>query len=356
MRRRGGSFYALNCNASDPASHFVMREEESSQTTKAALVCKHSENTRDPTKGNALNVARFDLVTLNLFVAIARTGSITRGAHQANLALAAASKRISDLEAHFGTALFFRHASGVTLTDAGNACFQHVLGILQDLERMSGVMSDYASGLRGQVRIWANTSAITQFLPLDLHEFLRTHTGIRIDLEERNSGDTVAGVRENRTDIGIFAAPTPVDGVAVFSYRKQKLGLIVPLDHPLTARKTVTLADVLDYDFVSLAEATSLTERLHAECSRLQKTLKLRTQVRSFDAVSRMVHAGMGIGVVPTLTADQARALGVHFLRVEDAWAERSLLLAVRDVRALAQPVRLLASSLSSAAALALIA
>ncbi|RBA25401.1 LysR family transcriptional regulator [Herminiimonas fonticola] len=302
-----------------------------------------------------MNVARFDLVTLNLFVAIARTGSITRGAHQANLALAAASKRISDLESHFGTSLLYRHATGVTLTDAGNACFQHVLGILQDVERMSGVMSDYASGVRGQVRIWANTSAITQFLPLDLHEFLRTHAGIRIDLEERNSGDTVAGVRENRTDIGIFAAPTPMDGVATFEYRKQKLGLVVPLDHPLATRKKVTLSDVLDYDFISLAEATSLTERLHAECSRLQKSLKLRTQVRSFDAVCRMVHAGMGVGVVPALTPTQARAQGIHFLRVDDAWAERTLLLAVRDVRALAQPVRLLASSLSSAAARALL-
>lgn len=302
-----------------------------------------------------MNVARFDLITLNLFVAIARTGSITRGAHQANLALAAASKRISDLEVHFGTSLLYRHANGVTLTDAGNACFQHALGILQDVERMSGVMSDYASGVRGQVRIWANTSAITQFLPLDLHEFLRTHTGIRIDLEERNSGDTVAGVRENRTDIGIFAAPTPMDGVATFEYRKQKLGLLVPLNHPLVTRKKVTLSEVLDYDFISLTEATSLTERLHAECSRLQKSLKLRTQVRSFDAVCRMVHAGMGVGVVPALTPAQARAQGIHFLRVDDAWAERTLLLAVRDLRALAHPVRLLASSLSSAAALALL-
>lgn len=302
-----------------------------------------------------MNVARFDLVTLNLFIAVARTGSITRGAQQANLALAAASKRISDLESHLGTALLYRHANGVTLTDAGNACFQHALGIIQDVDRMSGVMSDYASGIRGQVRIWANTSAITQFLPDDLHQFLNTHTGIRIDIEERNSGDVIAGVRENRTDIGIFADPTPAEGLAVFAYRKQKLGLVVPRTHPLAGKKRVSLSEVLDYDFVSLAEATSLTERLHAECSRLQKSLKLRTQVRSFDAVCRMVHAGMGVGVVPWLTQTQARSLGLHFLQVDDAWAERTLLIAVRDARALALPVRLLASSLSSAAAKALL-
>jgi DNA-binding transcriptional LysR family regulator len=298
-----------------------------------------------------MNVARFDLVTLSLFVAIARTGSITRGAQQSNLALAAASKRISDLESYLGTSLLYRHAGGVTLTDAGNACFQHALGIIQDVDRMSGVMSDYASGIRGHVRIWANTSAITQFLPDDLQKFIQAHAGIRIDVEERNSGDIVAGVRENRTDIGIFADPTPTAGIAVFDYRKQRLGLVVSKDHPLAARKSIILSDVIDYDFVSLAEATSLTERLHAECSRLQKSLKLRTQVRSFDAVCRMVKAGMGIGVVPISPVLQVRSMGLRLLRVEEGWAERSLLLGVRDVRALPAPVRLLASDLSADAA-----
>lgn len=298
-----------------------------------------------------MNTARFDLVTLNLFIAVARTGSISRGAQQSNLALAAASKRISDLEAHLGTTLLYRHASGVTLTDAGNACFQHALGILQMLDRMAGVMSDYASGIRGQVRVWANTSAITQFLPEDLQKFLNCYTSIRIDIEERNSGDIVSGLRENRTDIGIFAEPTPAEGIAVFSYRKQKLGLVVPQAHPLAAQKKVNLSDVIDHDFVSLGEATSLTERLHAECSRLQKPLKLRTQVRSFDAVCRMVKAGMGVGVVPLPPLTQVRSLGLRVLAVNEKWAERNLLLGVRDVRSLALPVRLLASELSPAAA-----
>lgn len=219
---------------------------------------------------------------------------------------------------------------------------------------MAGVMSDYASGIRGQVRVWANTSAITQFLPDDLQKFLRSHTGIRIDIEERNSGDIVAGVRENRTDIGIFAEPTPAEGIAVFGYRKQQLGLVVPQAHSLAAHKHVSLSDVIDYDFVSLGEATSLTERLHTECSRLQKPLKLRTQVRSFDAVCKMVKAGMGVGVIPLPPLPQIRSLGLRLLRVEERWAERNLLLGVRDVHALAMPARLLASELSHSAAEAL--
>ncbi|MES2536782.1 MAG: LysR substrate-binding domain-containing protein [Pseudomonadota bacterium] len=302
-----------------------------------------------------MNFARFDLVTLGLFVAVARSGSITRGAHQSSLAVAAASKRISDLESHLGTILLYRHSNGVKLTEAGNTFFQHALEIIRNVERMSGAMSDYAAGSRGQVRIWANTSAVTQFLPDDLMRFMQSHPGIRIDLEEQNSGDIVAAVRENRADIGIFADRTPAEGMAVFEYRRDELVLIVPKDHALARRSSISLSDALDYDFVSLAQSTSLAERVHAASSKLQKPLKLRIQVRSFDAVCRMVMAGLGIGILPRIAAQpHMRSLGLKRVKLEDEWAKRSLLLCLRDTVGLAAPVRLLASSLSGEAAAAL--
>ncbi|SNS84067.1 transcriptional regulator, LysR family [Noviherbaspirillum humi] len=299
-----------------------------------------------------MNIARFDLVTLELFVAVARCGSITGGANQCHLAVAAASKRISDLEAHLGASLLYRHASGVKLTEAGHVCFQHALGVLEGVQRMSGAMSDYAAGVRGQIRIWANTSAITQFLPDDLSAFMRQHPGIRIGLEERNSVEVVAALRENRADIGIFAERTRADDVAVFEYRRDQLVMVTTRDHPLAQRKSISLSDAVDYDFVSLADATSLAERLHAESIRLDKPLKLRIQVRSFDALCGMVKAGLGIGVLPQLSAQpHVRSMGLKMIRLEDAWAKRTLLLALRDIRALPLPVRLLASALSAEAA-----
>lgn len=177
-----------------------------------------------------MNLARFDLVTLGLFVAVARQGSISAGARQSHLAVAAASKRISDLETAVGAPLFFRHAAGVQLTEAGQACFHHALTILQDVERMAGVMSDYASGVRGQVRVCANTSAITQFLPDDLASFMQRHPTIRIELEEQNSRDIVAALVENRADVGIFADRTPAAGLMTVEYRQDELVIITPPD------------------------------------------------------------------------------------------------------------------------------
>lgn len=299
-----------------------------------------------------MNFARFDLVTLDLFVAVARSGSISRGALQCHLAVAAASKRISDFEAHLGTTLFYRHAAGVRLTEAGHVCFQHALSVLQDVERMSGALSDYAAGARGQVRVWANTSALTQFLPQDLGSFMHAHPAIRIEVEERNSASIVAAVRENRADIGIFAEDTPAEGLDLFEYRRDRLVLVMPREHPLAELRPLSLEAALDYDFVCLADATSIAQRLHEQSNRLQKPLKLRIQVRSFDAVCRMVKAGLGVGLLPQLAAQlQARSLGLKLARMPEAWTERRLLLGVRKLSALAAPVRLLARSLSDEAA-----
>lgn len=302
-----------------------------------------------------MNLAHFDLITLRVFIAVARLGSVTAGARHSNMAVAAASKRISTLESHVGTALLFRYSNGVKLTEAGNTLFQHTLEILQSVERMSEALSDYASGNLGRVRFWANTSTITQFLPEELGTFMRKHPSIRIDLEERNSSEVVSAVLENRADLGVFEEHTPCSGLKVFRYRQDELTLIVPRGHPLANYKHISFADAIAFDFVSLPQSTSIAKRLHAESSRLQMPLKLQIQVRSFDAVCRMVRAGLGIGVLPRLAAQPyLRPLGLKRVALLEPWAKRELLLGLRDTQGLATPVRLLASSLSNEAANAL--
>lgn len=294
-----------------------------------------------------MNPARFDLVTLALFVAVARHGSISAGARQSNLAVAAASKRISDLEAAVGTALLYRQATGVELTEAGQTCFRHAVGVLQDVERMAGVMSGYASGERGQVRIWANTSAITQFLADDLASFLKQHPTIRVEIEEQNSNDIVAALIENRADIGIFADRTPASTLTTLPYHEDELVVVAPAGHPLTAFDAVNYVDTLEYDFVGLSRNTSLAARLVEESSRIERPFPLRIQVRSFDAMCRMVRAGLAVGILPRIAAEpHVQAMQLCIVPLRDAWARRMLQVGVRDPNALTVSSRMLVSHL----------
>ena len=288
-----------------------------------------------------MNLHRIDLVSLSLFNLVARTGSISQGAELAMLAVGAASKRVADLEAAFGVSLLERHSRGVKLTPAGEALYLHVQRILGDVDQMSADLSDHARGLLGVVRLWANTSAITQFLPGDLAAFAQLQPGIRIELNEADSHEVVMAVLDGRADLGIFADRTAALGLQTQAYRRDRLVLVVPQGHALARRKKLAFAEAVDYDFVSLTQATSLAQRLELESRQMGKPLRIRIHVRSFDAMCQMVSAGLGIAVLPVAAAQPlGQALGLKLIELSDPWVERELLVGARDLGALARPAR----------------
>ena len=290
-----------------------------------------------------MNLHRLDLFSLSLFNLIARTGSISKGAELAGLAVGAASKRIADLEEAVLTKLFARHSRGVTLTAAGQAMQRHAQLILGDVDHLAADLSNYANGIIGVVRMWANTSAITQFLPCDLKAFATDNPSIRVDLEEENSSDVVLAIHDGRADFGIFADRTPISGLQVMNYRRDQLVLVVPRGHALSSRRHVRFEEVIGYDIVSLPARTSLAKRLQAEADALGHSLKLRIQVRSFDAMCQMVAAGMGIAVLPRDAVQSlVRAIDLRLITLDEDWADRQLLIGMRDPSAVPRAARLL--------------
>ena len=122
--------------------------------------------------------------------------------------------------------------------------------------------------------------------------------------------------------------------------------LVVPARHALAARRPATvsgLADLLDFDFVSLPQQTSLAQRLRAESTSIGRRLRVRIQVRSFDAMCQMMAAGLGIAVLPDAAVQpHLRSMGLARIELAGAWVERGMLIGMRDVAALARPARML--------------
>ena len=291
----------------------------------------------------SMNLHRLDLVSLSLFTLVARSGSISKGAELSSLAVAAASKRITDLETALGSVLLERHSRGISLTLAGQELMRHALRILQDVDQLAADMSDHAQGLIGVVRLWANTSAVTEFLPAGLAEFVRIHPGIRIELHENNSSDVALAVLDGRADLGVVADRTPTPGLTCWPYRQDRLVLVVPQGHPLARRRAVDLAEAAAYDFVSLAQDTSLAQRMALETSQLGFALRVRIHVRSFDAMCQMVAAGLGIAVLPELAVQpHLRSMGLRNIGLRGTWTERTLMLCARNSASLARPARTL--------------
>jgi DNA-binding transcriptional LysR family regulator len=279
---------------------------------------------------------RFDLTDLSLFRHVVEAGSITHGAGRAHLALAAASTRIRHMEDALGAPLLTRGRQGVTPTQAGRTLLQHARTILAQSERMREDLGTYAGGLAGQIRILSNTNALTEFLPETLSSFLAAHPHVSIDIEERLSDEIVGMIAEGAADIGIVAGTVDAGGLTTYPFRSDRFVLVVARDHPLARRAKIGFAEVLDHDFVGLDRASALQRFLADKANRLGRPLKLRVQLRSFDAVCRLVERNVGVGIVPETTMRWAgKAMAIRAVALTDAWALRELAICVRNFAAL---------------------
>jgi len=274
---------------------------------------------------------RFDLADLSLFRHVVEAGSITHGAERAHLALAAASTRIRAMEDVLGVPLLTRGRQGVTPTQAGRTLLQHARAILRQSERLHEDLSAYGGGLGGQIRVLSNTNALTEFLPEQLSAFLATHPQVNIDLEERLSDEIVAAVADGTADVGIVAGTVEVAGLEVRPFRVDRFVLVVAPRHPLSAVECIAFAEALDFDFVGLDRASALQRFLSEKAERIGRRLRLRVQLRSFDAVCRLVECNVGIGVVPATTAERhAKTMSIHRIELTDDWAVRKLTICIR--------------------------
>ena len=292
---------------------------------------------------------RFDLTTLNLVLAIADTRSITRGAERESLALAAASKRLSDLESRLGVSLFERRARGVEATEAGRALLRHIRTLHVSLHALESEVAEFSRGIKGHLRVAANASAIAEHLPTDLAAFAKANPGIRISLEEMTSVDVQSAVVEGRADAGIFVAPVREAGLDCRAYREGTLAILVPRGHVLARRAGHGFDALLDHDLVGLHAGAAAQEQMRERAQALGRTLNARMQVHGFDAIAQLVEAGLGVAVLPAAVAHRfAKVFRVLPLKLNEDWAQRHYLLAVRRQEVLPPSLRRFVEALAA--------
>ncbi|MEK8080480.1 LysR substrate-binding domain-containing protein [Pseudomonas sp. XK-1] len=270
----------------------------------------------------------YDLIDLRLFVAIAEAKNLTRGAERVHLAASSASHRMRVLEESIGTPLLLREPRGVSLTRAGEALLRHARQVFAQLEQMHADLTPFAKGVRGHVSLWANTHATHTFLPDSLSTFLQRHPQVSISLEEHTSPHVLMAVARGEVEVGVVAGTIADAEVELIPYRADRLVLIAPADHPLAAHASSLFAQVLDYPFVMLHSGSAIHTFTMNAAAALGRHLEVRIQVRSFEAVCRMVSAGVGIGLVPRSAVTAGAPLAV--IELEEPWAQRDLKVCVR--------------------------
>ncbi|MCX4174567.1 MULTISPECIES: LysR substrate-binding domain-containing protein [Paraburkholderia] len=191
-------------------------------------------------------------------------------------------------------------------------------------------MKAYSDGLRGSVRVLVNISAISTFMPPIVKSFSERYPDVNISLLERDSLAITESVAENVAEIGVFTRLPRSADIEVHPFRTDELKVLVPSAHSLAKRRHVTFSETLDYEHVVLRAGTHLRFQMMTEASKAGKTLRAKVQVSSYDALSRMVQVGMGVGILPASNADLYRLPGTRVLKLDETWAKRELVVCVR--------------------------
>ncbi|WP_410012449.1 LysR substrate-binding domain-containing protein [Sodalis sp. C49] len=273
----------------------------------------------------------FDLTDLRLLVWVVDAGSITAGAGRACLSLSSASARIAGLEREAGVRLLARRHRGVTATPAGRVVYDRAKIILGHAAQLSGELSAFTQGIKGQVRLLANTVALGQFLPGPLCDFLRLHPGVDIELDELPSEEITRAVARGAADIGIAADHADFSGLEILPFRQDCLVLAVAPGHALERRRRVSFSEALDHEFIGLPEDSALARHIEGHAIRAGKTLRLRARVRGLDNIRRMVAGGAGIAILPIAMAANGPDDGVAFIPLDENWTRRQLRIAMRS-------------------------
>lgn len=275
---------------------------------------------------------RPDLHTLRLFVAVCEEASIARAADRESIVPSAISKRIAEMESLVGVQLLVRGARGVRPTAAGHTLLHHAQQIVRTSEQLQNELAEYAGGVRGHIRLFANVSSIVEFLPKDLSHFLTANPQLRVDLQERVSPQVVEGVREGVADLGVCLGTADTSGLDVMPYGADRLSVVVHPSHRLADTTEIAFDEVLNESFVALNPDSGTTRLLTGLAARRGRVLHHRIYVSTFEAACHVVAENLAIAIlaedaVKVLT----QALGLRTVHLTDDWARRDMVICMRN-------------------------
>lgn len=273
---------------------------------------------------------RVDPFDLRLYAAVLERGTITAGAQAVGLSLAAASERIGGLEHVVGTPLLTRSRQGASPTEAGHVLARHARRVLAELDALHLGLAGYGSGLRGSLRLAANTAALADALPACLGSFLAAHPDIDLDLRERSSDAVLEALHGDAADLGIVADYVDPQGLVVHPWREDRLVAVLPAGHALASARALAFADLLDQPFVGLPPDRGLGRFLLRQSALSGRLPRQRVCIGGFEAMLQLVAAGVGLAILPQACVRRHRPAGLRTVALSDPWARRRLLLCRR--------------------------
>ncbi len=266
----------------------------------------------------------FDLTDLRLVLNTIECGTVTGGGERTALSSPAASTRLKNLEANLKIQLLYRSHQGVTPTPAGLVFAQYARTALQHMDALTHAMENLLDGTGGHIRVVGNTALINDFMPDVLGEFLLDRPKVSVDLQPRQTSDILRLLAEGQADFAVVASAQRPPGLVCLDLGTDPLVLVTPQGHPLAVKQEIPFEATFEHDFVGLYPGCTMDLHLRDLMKRAGKKLAVRISAPSYEALCRMVEAGLGVGLLPAFVAERhGDSQRLSIVRLTDAWASR---------------------------------
>lgn len=269
---------------------------------------------------------RHDLMTLRLVLAVAETGSISRGADRVSLALAAASSRITGFEARLGFKLFVRHARGVHATQNCKALCRRIEELNSALSAFDNEALSFSRGVTGHLRIAATPEAVAARLIGRLSAFVTRHADVTFSIIERPGAEVERLVLVGEADLAIYPRPHLGPRLASRVFGGGRWHALVPRGHAKAGLPALAFADLMELPILGVDRSSEFGAAFAREAARRGKALS--HTLCDPVSIARLVEAGLGVGVISDASAAQARAMyDVDVLPIDDPMAPFELVI-----------------------------
>ena len=273
-----------------------------------------------------------ELTPIRYFRAVAQIGHITNAAAALGITQPTLSAAIAKLERELGTPLFHRTAKGVELTTAGQTFLHHAEESIAAADAATQAVRELVGLERGLIRIGGGATAISHLLPPAVSAFRAAHPGVRFYIREAGSAAVARAVATGELDLGIVTTPVPgadASALLIKPLITDELMLIVPKGHPLAASDTFEWNDLRNQTMVAFEAGSAIRNVIDSAITAAGVQIEIAMELRSIDAIRRMVAAGVGIGFISA----SATEADDHPLRCNTAPITRDLALIHRADR-----------------------
>jgi len=263
-----------------------------------------------------------DINQLEVLVSVAQEQSFSRAARALHRTQPAVSQAIRRLELELGESLFDRSSKAGTLTAAGRVLYEVAQQMLNLRQGAHTAIKELKDLHRGKLALSANEYTVMYLLPV-IPLFRARHPHIKVEVKRSLGSRIPAEILGREFEIGVVSYKPSDAAISSVAVATDELTLIVAPDHPLASKEVVSVKELGAESFIAHNVASPYREKVVRTFEKHKTPLNISMEMPTLEAIKRFVEQGMGVALVPRLTAQteiarkQVVALTVREMRLE---------------------------------------